>query len=265
MAKKKKKDEGGGAGWLATYGDMVTLLLCFFVLLYAMSSMDEVKWEMIVRSVNPATKETQIVLNQSTDEEATEDSIDGGVEGQELEEDPMPEDVMDMLYQAIKDYVEENDLEEDVQVTQGEGFTFITFLNSIFFAGNEYDLRPEGEAMLDFLGIVLGEANPYIKEVQILGHTSQAEPNVANNPRTDRFLSTNRAAEVATYLQLNSNIEPYKLISTGFGQHRPISSFDTAEDRAKNRRVEIIITEHNDITTQLNDYYLDVYDVIVDY
>ncbi|MFI3173902.1 MAG: flagellar motor protein MotB [Bacillota bacterium] len=263
MAKKKKKDEGGGAGWLATYGDMVTLLLCFFVLLYAMSSMDEVKWEMIVRSVNPATKETQVVMTQM-DEDGEADTMAGGVEGEETEES-MEIDVMDMLYEAIKEYVEENDLQEEVEVTQGEGFTFITFLNSIFFAGNEYDLRPEGEEMLDFLGIVLGEANAYIKEVQILGHTSQAEPNVPNDPRTDRFLSSDRAAEVATYLQTNSNIEPYKLISTGFGQYRPISSFDTAEDRAKNRRVEIIITEHNDITSQLNEYYLDVYDVIVDY
>lgn len=263
MAKKKKKEEGGGGGWLATYGDLVTLLFCFFVLLYAMSSMDEVKWEMLVRSVNPASVQSQIVMTQM-DEEGTEDTVAGGVEGEDSEE-AMELDLMDMLYEAIKEYVEENELENDVEVTQGDGFTFITFLNSIFFAGNEYSLRPEGEAMLDFLGIVLGEANSYIKEVQILGHTSQAEPNVPNDPRTDRFLSSDRAAEVATYLQMNSNIEPYKLISTGFGQHRPISSFDTAEDRAKNRRVEIIITEHNDITSQLNGYYLDVYDVIVDY
>ena len=53
MALKKKSGGGGGANWMDTYGDMVTLLLCFFVLLYSMSTIDSSKWQALVMSFNP--------------------------------------------------------------------------------------------------------------------------------------------------------------------------------------------------------------------
>lgn len=291
MARKEKKDDGGGGGWMATYGDMVTLLLCFFVLLYAMSSMDESKWELIVLSVNPDAQSTsQIVLVKDSSEEEFDEEMEfeGGVHGsnpsssddETAEESTLNEDevsaaasaevVMEIdasneLFEALKEYIEQNELQDDVQLAEGDGFTFITFLNNIFFAGNESEIRPEGKAMLDFIGQIAGDLNPHIREVHVLGHTSQAEPNVPNNPETDRFLSSDRASEVATYLHVNSSIDAFKIIATGYGQHRPISSFDTRESRAKNRRVEIIVTEHSDVTDQLNDYYRDVYGVIVEY
>ena len=53
MKKRKKGGGGGGANWMDTYGDMVTLLLCFFVLLYSISTLDQSKWIMIVKSFNP--------------------------------------------------------------------------------------------------------------------------------------------------------------------------------------------------------------------
>ena len=49
---KKKSSGGGGANWMDTYGDMVTLLLCFFVLLYSISSIDQTKWMLVVQSFN---------------------------------------------------------------------------------------------------------------------------------------------------------------------------------------------------------------------
>ena len=56
--KKKKSSGGGGANWMDTYGDMVTLLLCFFVLLYSMSTITEDKWKALVLSFNPDAQKT---------------------------------------------------------------------------------------------------------------------------------------------------------------------------------------------------------------
>ena len=56
---KKKKSGGGGANWMDTYGDMVTLLLCFFVLLYSISTISEDKWKALVQSFNPDARPTQ--------------------------------------------------------------------------------------------------------------------------------------------------------------------------------------------------------------
>ena len=59
--KKRNKAPEEGSSWMDTYGDMVTLLLCFFVLLYSISSVDQVKWENLVKSLNPdAAKEVRI-------------------------------------------------------------------------------------------------------------------------------------------------------------------------------------------------------------
>ena len=66
MAGKKKKRSEGGANWMDTYGDMVTLLLCFFVLLYSMSSIDSDKWELLVKSFNP---DAQYLAKSNTDNE----------------------------------------------------------------------------------------------------------------------------------------------------------------------------------------------------
>ena len=80
---KKKHSGGGGANWMDTYGDMVTLLLCFFVMLYSMSSMDQQKWMALVESFNPDAQTQQTSGgSQSTDQltqERLKDLIDQAV------------------------------------------------------------------------------------------------------------------------------------------------------------------------------------------
>ena len=66
--RKKRADESGS--WMDTYGDMVTLLLCFFVLLYSISSVDQAKWREVVKSFNPdAEKLSQVVIDKDADGE----------------------------------------------------------------------------------------------------------------------------------------------------------------------------------------------------
>ena len=93
--KKRNKSTGGGANWMDTYGDLVTLLLCFFVLLYSISTVDQAKWVQIVRSFNPnAVEVSQIALD--TIEDAT-DEVPNHVEDGSLEEDEF-----DSLYEALR-------------------------------------------------------------------------------------------------------------------------------------------------------------------
>ena len=72
-------------------------------------------------------------------------------------------------------------------------------------------------------------------------------------------MSSNRATEVLLYIQEKNIIDPAKLVSCGYGQFRPISSFETRESRAKNRRVEILITRTDSVVKSLDDYYEEVY------
>lgn len=254
---RKHKSGGSGPNWMDTYGDMVTLLLCFFVLLNSMSSIDAAKWEILVRSFNPsASKVSQIVINSEQQEEGNEATSQGT---EALDEENRALDEFDELFYTLSQYVAEMELEQDVEVSQGDGFTFITFKNNIFFEGNSYVLRDEGKEVLDYLAGAMELVSDSIGEVQIMGHTSQASPDVPNEITSDRFLSSNRATVVLVYLQEKNMIDPAKLVSQGYGQFRPISPFDTYESRAKNRRVEILITKEDSVLRTLDEYYQEAY------
>ncbi|GLB29112.1 hypothetical protein LAD12857_10350 [Lacrimispora amygdalina] len=120
-------------------------------------------------------------------------------------------------------------------------------------------LRQEGKDVLSEFAAAMAQANNNIKEVQVLGHTSQGNPDRPNNIRNDRMLSAQRSAEVIIYLQSQNAVAPEKLVGMSFGQFRPIAPFDTNEGRAKNRRVEILITKNDTVEKSLEEYYNQVY------
>ena len=96
MAIKKKKSGGGGANWMDTYGDMVTLLLCFFVLLYSMSTISEDKWKAIVQSFNPSAVEDPRVTEGSGGPDADNSGQSGMMPSQEEMEEMQEQVEQDM-------------------------------------------------------------------------------------------------------------------------------------------------------------------------
>ncbi|WP_122643832.1 OmpA/MotB family protein [Luxibacter massiliensis] len=245
--KKRNKTPESGASWMDTYGDMVTLLLCFFVLLYSISSVDQAKWEMIVRSFNPdADKVSQIVTTDTL--EGDQDVPGGFVEGDEI-------NTFDELYENLKQSIEEAQLSAQVELFKGDGYTFVTFRDNVFFDGDSSIIKDEGKQILDQFANAISGAKDSIKEIQVLGHTTQADPAVQNDVESDRVLSAERAARVTAYIQNKSLVSPEKLVSVGYGQFRPIAPFDTPENRAKNRRVELLITKSDSVEHSLEEYY----------
>ena len=247
---KRKKAPEEGASWMDTYGDMVTLLLCFFVLLYSISSVDEVKWKALVKSLNAGTDQevTELVMKSSQN---TGDTVEGTDKKEDL--------TFDELYTILKKSVKEIGIEDQTEISKGDGFTFISFRDKIFFDGDSSYLKKEGEVVLDEFAKVLKKVSSHVQEVQIIGHTSQVDPDIPNNVRNDRTLSALRSMEVTVYLQEKNVISPDKLVSVSYGQFRPIATFKTKEGRARNRRVEILITENNAVAKNLQQYYEEVY------
>jgi len=92
-----------------------------------------------------------------------------------------------------------------------------------------------------------------------MGHTAQADPERANNPRNDRILSVMRAAEVCLFIQGRGIISPDKLVSIGYGQFHPIADNATSEGRAKNRRVEILLIDEGAEIRNINEYFEEYY------
>lgn len=243
--KRRKKAEGSGANWMDTYGDLVTLLLCFFVLLYSISTLDQAKWIQVVKSFNPDAKDVSQIVNDPTAE--ADDDVPGGI-AEEFDD-------FDELYENLKKAVEAAGLEGEVELFKGDGYTFITFRDNVFFDGDSSIIKEGGSSILgQFCSIVSGVSDS-VKEIQVLGHTTQADPNVVNEPVGDRVLSAERAARVAAYIQTHTAIAPESITGIGYGQWRPIAPFDTEENRAKNRRVELLITKSDSVEQTLEKYY----------
>lgn len=244
--KRKKRSSGGGANWMDTYGDMVTLLLCFFVLLYSMSTISEENWKALVMSFNPKAVQIQTATPGGDGPNADEDEAGAPVtpDKEEISQEEIDAQIEE-LYKMLRDYVAQEGIQNNISVTKGDGKVFISFNQAIFFDGDSPVLREDAYPILDKISEMLSIAAKAIDEVRVLGHTAQGTPDEPNDVAVDRTLASNRATNVIIYVQQHCEVEPGRLISVGIGQWRPVASNDTAEGRAQNRRVEMIVSGRN--------------------
>ena len=179
-----KRRAGGGeekGNWLDTYADMVTLLLCFFVLLYSASSVDETKWQYIYQSftssgsyINPFVMDEQPKNNAADtngNAEAPPNTQNGGTTSEQTE--GLPSD-FNQLYSFLKTTTDKNDLGQYVYIEQTPTRIFIRFNNTIMFDGNSAVLKEEGKQVLNKFMPVTKSVNKYIKSCEVSGHTAFA-------------------------------------------------------------------------------------------
>jgi len=251
MIRVRKVSKVNKNAWLNTYADMVTLILVFFVLLYSMSSIDQEKYQMLVKAftADPKTIEKLEELeNQSKNQEN-----DGAVPGQAGQGQDGQVQNLNELYFYLKDYIDKNNLQDSVQIEKSENLVYVRFMSSLFFEADRATLKAGGKDILDYVGKALGQVEPYIKFIRIEGHTAEAAPGTSQVD--DRKLSTDRANEVLTYLEDNYIKDPAKLMAVGYGMYRPVAPNDSEENRAKNRRVEILIAQHDALQDELDKIY----------
>ena len=258
--KKKSSGGGGGANWMDTYGDMVTLLLCFFVLLYSISTIDQEKWLLVVQSFN----RDAILSEPDMPTGPMGEDSQGGGSGLPMPTNEAVTEALGELFDFLEAFAAQQNAassSESVSVSEGDGYIFISFEDAIFFDGDSSYLRADGRAALDGIIPALSEAGPYIDELRILGHTAQAYANRPNSSKNDRHLASDRATEVAIYLQDNipfERLHPGRIVPMGMGQWRNVAPNDNSANRAKNRRVELIISGR-DLEDEMNDSYRNYY------
>ena len=243
MARKKKEENIDANGWMNTYADMVTLLLCFFVMLLATSSQDEEKWAQLVKAFNKyADDPQQIVINpkEEGDELAAsegEKEEDGNVGNDKLG-DELPQ-TFDDLYSYLKKYVDDNGLDDSVSLSKNDNHVFIRFKDNIFFNPNSAVLKNSASEILKYIGGGLKNLEEKIMVIKVNGHTASVKDGSVRI--SDRTLSSDRANAVLNFFEGPMQIAPEKLIATGFGKNFPIATNDTEEGRRQNRRVELVI------------------------
>ena len=239
---KKQRDEGGGYNWMDTYGDLVTLLMCFFVMLFAMSSVNEEKWELLVRSFTSRGNESQqlILAPEGEGNDIAQNKGDASPDDVKIDVELTLPKTFEELYKYISAYVEENNMQSTVTVEKGgDNSVYIRFQDSIFFEPDSANLKAESAPILEFLGKCLMSVNDQILMTRINGHTANPGPNY--NKVSDWDLSSARANTVIKYMEDQAGLSGQKLMSQGYGKWYPIADNATPEGRQRNRRVEMMI------------------------
>lgn len=232
-AKAKEAEKENGERWLVTYSDLITLLLVFFIILYASSNQDTAKMAETLSAIAGAFTGTEFVL------EGNGSDLLETFSGESLA--MMEAQSMQAVKESIEQMTELAGLGDDaIEVSIDSGGVHIRIKDTVLFASGSADINATALPILDKIGEALKQLpNNYI---QIEGHTDNV-PMGGNikHLETNWELGSLRAVTVLRTLVKNCALNPKYLSAVSYGEFQPIESNNTAEGRAKNRRVEINI------------------------
>lgn len=237
---------GGHERWMVSYADMVTLLMVFFIILYGMSEMDKKKMEGLAAALRIGFNNASGGGNQVVPMPGDGNGVSA----------PMPQVIPPIVSPATgetpegaggegkKDVLKEIGEELVVDFAKDGRFTVyvsdrgltLSLVGSAAFDSGRADLKPEFLPLLDAIVAKLGTLD---NEISVEGFTDSVPINNAQFP-SNWYLSVGRANSVRDYLEMKG-IGAERLIVVGYGETRPLFSNDTPENRAKNRRVDVVV------------------------
>lgn len=270
MARRKKDEPKGAAGWITTFSDLMNLLLCFFIMLFAMSTIDQEKFQELVVSMSASfgvfegsstsVIEGTLVSSGVADlNDLGEKYQDMGLnfEGTSLEisqnlEDYKDQQVIEMYSQSeeiqedVENQLEESGISDQVEVKITAQYVQLTLSGSILFESGSADIKSESLPYLSKTANILAGYKGNL--IEIIGHTDNIPFQGSSKYADNIDLSMARAKVIALYLVDNNGLEIKDILFSGKGEYDPIVSNSTTEGRAQNRRVEIRI--FNDLSTE---------------
>lgn len=223
----KKKQSSGAPLWMCTFADMMSLLLCFFVLLLSFSVMDEQKFVKVAGSLEKAFGLQRI--NPYLGNPRSEKIVAPTFESVPLEA-RFQEELIEIIDEEVKAGLVE--VEE-----QDEGLV-LRVKEVVAFDSGSAAIKPHFRAFLDKLGKAVVELNAH---VVVSGHTDDLPLRKKAPFESNWSLSAGRAVRIVEFWQARYNIPPERLSAVGYAQGRPVTANTTPEGRAKNRRVEFKI------------------------
>lgn len=237
MARRRiTEDENKSPSWLTTYGDMMSLLLIFFVFLFSFSNIDAQKFKAMVASLQASLGVLEGGRSMS-DLPAI-----GSSEGQDIaQRTNEPQDEFEALYEDIQRYMQQNNIAAVVELSESKMEILLRFKDNVLFESGKADIIPDGLPVLNNIATVIKTYKDQIGGVRIEGHTDNVPIHTVLFP-SNWELSTARAVAVLRYFVEQQHLPPEMLSAVGYGEYHPVASNDTIEGRAKNRRVDVVIT-----------------------
>lgn len=209
---------------MVTYGDMMTLLLTFFVLIVSFSSTEVIKFRAAMESLREGLGVMPSMNN------AIPMTYLRNMQDQARQAEEVVEEVVEMQ--------EQNSALEFIEVYNTPQGVRLILSDSLLFNSGSADLTPIFQDLLVRLGDMISKRS--FDLIRVEGHTDDVPINTPRYP-SNWELSASRAVQVVKYLAANSEIPPQKMSGVGYGEYRPRSTNDTPAGRARNRRVEIFL------------------------
>lgn len=224
--REEEHDKENSERWLLTYADLITLLMAFFMVLYAMSQMDLKRFKKLGGSLSAAFHTTSGggVLGAATGKVLGTGS--GSVE---------PE--FQRVAAEIEKYRTTQNIRAAVRITFDERGMVIRLDENLLFPPGSASLTPPAKRVLDRLAEILRRQPNHLR---IEGHTDDTPIHTDRYP-SNWQLSTDRATNVIVYWVGRGTLPPERLSAAGYGQYRPVVPNDTPAHRALNRRVEVVL------------------------
>ena len=237
--------------WLAAFGDLMSLLLCFFVLLLSMSTMDAKKLEEAIGSLSGALSILEGGKRSESDDRRLEQGTGGGAASQEPTEvktSSATQAQMDkMMKKMIMQMISVKNEVNEMVVSQGgtpvnleeaeKGFLLRLPAELLFKPGSAKIENMDAILFIKRIAMIINKL-PNTLQINVRGHTDNVPPG-ANSPFRDNWeLSTARAVSVVKEL-VKDGVDPKRLSACGNSEYKPIATNATPEGRAKNRRVDL--------------------------
>lgn len=269
MARKKKEAAPKSSpAWMATFSDLMNLLLCFFVLLFSMSTVDAEKFEMVIASlqntfsilpsggasigegelVSSGVSQLQfldVYYNALANSQSEESQSEKSDVAQAYEQEALEES--EQMAETISNLAAQYGIQDEVEIDFNEEYVLLNLNGAILFDSGKSEVKSEAYPLVEKVGKILDSYQNNMIEIE--GHTDNV-PIHSSKYEDNNVLSMYRALYVADYLREVTNIDESYIKSSGRGDYVPIADNSTPEGRARNRRVEIKV--YNSYYSEIN-------------
>lgn len=224
--KKVKMEEDSSGAWALSYGDMMTLLLTFFVLIVSFSNTELIKFRQAMGSLQ-GTKGVLMEQDGSAVISKQQDSFT----------QPLDQETMLRMLKEIEDKVFEMNAGNSVNIEINQEGLIFRIDTELMFESGQAQLNPEVYYLLEAVSEIIRR---FDCEIRVEGHTDNTPISTGRYP-SNWELSIGRAMSVIRYFVDVSGISPKRMVAVGAGEHRPLVPNDTPQNRRRNRRVEIVL------------------------
>jgi len=228
------EEEGGSPAWMATFADLMSLLLTFFILILSFANMDVIKFSAAVDSLHDAFGSAVAIEELQGNLVAAPIELSALARTRIIELKAGGSQEMEDLRRKIETMIQRSNLQNLVEVDESDRGVVVRVIGQLLFDPGSIELRPESFVVLNEIGRLIAAVSD---DVSIEGHTDDTP---ATHEVSNWHLSAGRAISVLEYLAETQQIDPKRLSVAGYSSTRPLVANDSDENREMNRRVEFV-------------------------